>query len=580
MTATRPSLRRRLHPSRFARPLDGLIGALVCAVAACATGPAPTTALPESSNRYEDLVALFADWRAFERPPLRAGAPDYTAERMRAAHAELDTYRDRLDAIEPASWPIERQVDWHLVRAELNGFDFNCRVLQPWARDPAFYKSLWTYQSDVPDHEGPTHHTVLELWQYEFPLSTEDEARLAGELRGIPPLLEQARGNLTGNARDLFVAGIETLRAQGRDLGELRARVGGDAGGELLSALVAAQDATQGFVRWLEAEAPSKTGPSGVGKENYTWYLQNVHLVPLTWEDEVRLLTRELDRAWSSLRLEEARNRERPELDAAADPEAYDRKADAAATKLMAFLEDKQVMPVKANMEPALREHLGSFVPEAERNFFWITAHYDPTPLYTHFYHWWDLAQVRDEPHASPIRRGALLYNIFDSRCEGVATGVEEMFLHAGLHDDSPRSREIVWILLAQRAARGLGSLYAHANEMTMEEAGSVHIAWTPRGWMTTEPELLQFEQHLYLRQPGYGTSYVTGKYLFERLLAECGQQADERGEPFVLSDFFAEMNGAGCIPMSLIRWQMTGNDDEVRAMAGAASASLAGSRL
>ena len=63
----------------------------------------------------------------------------------------------------------------------------------------------------------------------------------------------------------------------------------------------------------------------------------------------------------------------------------------------------------------------------------------------------------------------------------------------------------------AQRAARGLGSLYAHANEMTMEEAGGVHMKWTPRGWMKTEKALLIFEQHLYLRQPGYGASYVTG---------------------------------------------------------------------
>ena len=87
---------------------------------------------------------------------------------------------------------------------------------------------------------------------------------------------------------------------------------------------------------------------------------------------------------------------------------------------------------------------------------------------------------------------------------EGTATGVEEMFMHAGLYDDNPRSREIVWIMLAQRAARGLGSLYAQANEMTMEEAGSIHMNWTPRGWMKTEPELRIFEQHLYLRQPGY----------------------------------------------------------------------------
>jgi hypothetical protein len=32
-----------------------------------------------SAGSYEDLTALFAEWRAFERPALREGAPDYTA---------------------------------------------------------------------------------------------------------------------------------------------------------------------------------------------------------------------------------------------------------------------------------------------------------------------------------------------------------------------------------------------------------------------------------------------------------------------------------------------------------------------
>ena len=63
----------------------------------------------------------------------------------------------------------------HYRGAELNGFDFNCRVLKPWARDPAFYQSVWTYQSDTPAHEGPTHHALVELWTYDFPLSAAEE---------------------------------------------------------------------------------------------------------------------------------------------------------------------------------------------------------------------------------------------------------------------------------------------------------------------------------------------------------------------------------------------------------------------
>ena len=524
-------------------------------------------AFGQGSAGYEELLQLFAEWREFESPPMLDGAPDYTAEGFAGRYEGFLTLRNRLHRLDPTGWPVPRQVDWHIVRAEMNGFDFNHRVLQPWVRDPAYYDTVWTERSDVPAHEGPTNHAVVELWTYEFPLSDSDEQRLIGELSVIPPLMQQAQQNLTGNARDLWVAGIRDIRAQRTKLDSLSARVANTASEELKSIIAESQTATDELVEWLEAEAPSKTGPSGVGKENYTWYQQNVHLVPLSWEDEVRLLKRELDRAWSSLKLEEQRNRDLPPMVAATNEAEYDAKADEAAARIMRFLEEQEIVTVVDYMEPALRAHLGSFVPEATRNFFAITAHYDPAPLFTHFWHWFELARMDLEPHESPVRQGAVLYNIFDSRNEGTATGVEEMFMHAGLYADSPRSRELVWIMVAQRAARGLGSLYAHANQMTMEEAGQVHMNWTPRGWMKTEPDLLIFEQHLYLRQPGYGSSYITGKYLLERTLADYSKQIEERGEKFQLSEFFDRLNAIDSIPISLARWEMTGLDDEIRAM-------------
>ena len=146
--------------------------------------------------------------------------------------------------------------------------------------------------------------------------------------------------------------------------------------------------------------------------------------------------------------------------------------------------------------------------------------------------------------------------------------------MHAGLYDDSPRSRELVWILMAQRAARGLGSLYAHANEITMEDAGRIHMDWTPRGWMKTEKELLIFEQHLYMRQPGYGTSYITGKYLLERTLADYAKLQETQDKEFRLMDFFDRLNSIDSIPISLGRWEMTGRDEDLR------SRNLGGARL
>ncbi len=516
-----------------------------------------------ATHAHADLVALFEDWRQFEKPPLLEGAPDYTAATTARRHRELKAYQARLMAFDVENWPVNQQVDWHLVRAEMNGMDFNIRVLEPWVRDPAFYTSVWTEQSDTPAHEGPTHHAPVELWTYDFPLGPQAETRLGAELATIPPLLQQARINLTGNARELWIAGIQNLRDQQAALVELAARTT-TAGEEFKAQLERATVATGEFVEWLEAQSTSKTGPSGIGKENYTWQLRNVHLVPLTWEEETALLQRELDRAVAMLLLEEHNNRELPLLVAIASPEEYRRRADQAVTRFSQFLRNEDILPDYAYIEPVLRAHTGAFVPQESRNFFDIVSHYELLALWTHWYHWFDLALMEAQPNPSPIRRGPLLYNIWDSRSEGMATGFEEMMMHAGLYADNPRARELVWIMLAARAARGLGSLYAQANLFTLQEARDFHVAHTPRGWMREDLDLLGFEQLLYLRQPGYGSSYVTGKYLIERLLGEMGRQS---GGKISLSDFFGQLDQQGLIPVSLIHWQLTGDGGQVRSM-------------
>ena len=520
---------------------------LAAATVALHAGQAPPS--------YERLLALFADFTAFERPALKNGAPDYSAAAVAARRTTLKTFQARLAAIEPKGWPVEQQVDHALVGALMNGLDFDLRVLRPWARDPAFYQSIWTAQSDTPAHEGPTHHAIIDIWTYPMPLSAADERRLTAALRTIPPLLAQARVNLVGNARDLWITGTGTMAQQVADLDALDKRVPA-AGGEFKAAIQAARTATSEFVQWLGRQAPAKTGPSGIGKEHYTWSLRNVQLVPLTWDDEVALLKRELARAHASLKLEEQRNRGLPSLPPAADAEDYQRRARAAVAKYMAFLKDKDVLTVTDYLRPAMLEHLGAFVPLERRNFFGIASHYEPMTLFAHWYHWFDHAWMKHTPHASPIRRGATPFNIWSTRAEGMATAMEELILHMGYYDDNPRAREIVWIMLAQRCARGLASLYAQANQFDIRQAKAFQVEWTPRGWMRPDLDLLNFEQQLYLRQPGYGTSYVTGKYQIDELIKDRAQQL---GDTFTMRRFFDEFNAAGVIPVSLVRWQMTG---------------------
>lgn len=534
---------------------------LLIAIFVASCQPTKKETPPKGASDYASLVNLFKEWRAFETPPMRDGAPDYTATTFEQRMPAFKKLQEKLLAMDTARWPIEHRVDWHLVWAEMNGFDFNHRVLQPWVRDPAYYATVKTERSDVPAHEGPTHHKTLELWTYQFPLSPEAKTKLIQELGVISPLNAQAKVNLTGNAKDLWIAGIRDIKTQSEDLATILQKQGANEHSDLVAAVNAAIQSTDELASWLEKEAASKTGSSGIGKENYTWYLQNVHLVPMTWEDEVLLLKRELVRAWTGLKLEEHRNRKLPLLTPAETPEAFAALTERAAKSLMNFLEKDEILTVKDYFEPALREHLGSFVPAEKRNFFIIGLHHDPRPLYSHFYHWFELARMDREPHKSEIRKGPLLYNIFDTRNEGTATAVEEMFMQAGLYNDDPRVKEIVYIMIAQRAARGLGSLYAHANQLTMEEAGKIHSEYTPRGWMKTEKKLLLFEQHLYMRQPGYGSSYITGKYLLETALADFAKMKESKNEEFKIKDFLDQVNANDCIPISLINWQMTGNE-------------------
>lgn len=539
---------------------------LGCAIALAVGCGGPSSAPVATSTSYDDLVALFRDWRAFQPAQIVDGVPDYRPAAMAAQQRGLATYERRLAAIDVTGWPIPRQVDYHIVRAEMNGLDFDHRVLKPWANDPAFYTTFFNEESDQPAREGNFARGAVEAWKYTWPLDAASVAEITAGLREIPPLLTQAQTNLTGSGKDLWAYGARAMRAQSADLGAFAARLTDPSMKTLVEDVARARAATDAFATWVESQAATKSGPSGIGVDNYDWYLKNVQLVPYTWRDEVTLMERELGRAQASLVLEEARNAGEPPAVAIASAADYARRASAAVTDYMAFLKDRDVLTVRDDMDAALRPRPGTFVP-APREFFTEVNHYDPEVMLTHDYHWFDKARMVHDPHASPIRRGALLYNIFITRTEGHATAWEELMLEAGMFDRHPRSRELVYILIAERAARALGDLHMHARTATLEEASAAACANTPRGWLSLTGQLVRGEQHLYLRQPAYGTSYLIGKAQIERLI---GDRKRQLGSAFTLRKFMDEYDAAGLIPISLIRWELTGElSDDLRAVLG-----------
>lgn len=540
---------------------------LALALAAPLSAPASAAAVQSPASDHQSLVKLFADWRAFNHPTIVRGRPDYSAAAMTAKAQGLAGFKERLAAIDTKGWSASRRGDYRLVEAEMNGLDFFLRVLRPWARDPGFYQTIFAEMSDVPAHEGPSAEPNIDLWKYKWPLSKADDTRLTEQLSAVPALLADAKVNLTGSqAHDLWAYGDRAFNEQAEALAALQAGdlslndLGGrrtislaGASPQLRAAVVSARTATEQFAAWIKAEAPRRAGPSGVGKDNYNWYLKHVLLSPLDFDQQQVLLQRELDRSLASLRLEEVRNRAAPPIPELRDPAAYKRMALAREERMYRLLVDAGFIVDKPYYRSALFGQLGDYTPPGKRNFFTHVTALDPLPLSSHQFHWIELARLVLEPHPSPIRDTPPLFNIYAERSEGFATAMEEVLMQAGLYDDEPHGRELVWAMLANRAARGLASLRVQANEIGLDEAGKFHAGWTPRGWSDASSRLVGFEQLLYLRQPGYGPSYVVGKASLDRLLALASHRAEVERKTFSAPRTFAKIWASSIVPPVII---------------------------
>ena len=512
-----------------------------------------------TSQRYEDLLAFWKEFREFQKPRIAAGVPDYTAPAMAAQAARIQEFRDRLAAIDPKSWPIARRADYEIVRAELNGLAFDHRVLRPWSRDPSFYAILENSGPDVPAREGAQVFGCLCLADFIFPLGAKDASGLREKLAAIPGLLAQAKANLTEDARDLYVMGIRLKKEEAAGLDRLAKRIAG-ANPEIIPLIDAAKSAADDFRGWLEHKLPGLKAPSGIGRAEFDWYQKNVHLVPYTWDEQYAIVQRELARSLAYLKLEEHRNRRLPPLPLPASREEQQARMKKGVAAFLDFLRTQDIFTVTEDM--TLSDAVGGLAPPERRDFFNQVEYRDVLPLRTHSVHW--LEKAREKHNTHPIRGVPLLYNIWDSRAEGFATAFEEMMMGAGLFDKNPRSRELVYILLAFRAVRAMTDLKLHSNEWTLEDAIKYAVKTTPYGWVLPEGGTIWTDLKIYLHQPGYGTSYVVGKVQIEKLMADYAQQ---RGEPFVLKVFLEEMFGKGLIPQSLVRWEMTGLDDEMTSL-------------
>jgi hypothetical protein len=307
------------------------------------------------------------------------------------------------------------------------------------------------------------------------------------------------------------------------------------------------------FRDWLQKSGMD--APAGIGRENYEWYLQNVLYMPFTMEDIATIGDRELHRGWAFLELEHNKNRDVPILEPAASAEEYQQRIQEADEQIRRFIREEGILTIP--------DYVGEFGhnvpwierPDGRRNFWEQIQYRDPRPDHVHAVipgHRFDM--LVKEHDKRPIRGP-----YFDSgRIEGWALYLEEMFLQAGLLDDLPRTRELFYIFQIARAVRNRADVGLHSNEFTIQDAAQYMIDRTPM----MDDNVARVDAEIYLREPAYGISYQMGKIQIEQLLAD---RALQLGDRFSLKEFHDQFLAAGMIPISLIRWEMTGLDDEVR---------------
>lgn len=516
---------------------------------------------------YQQLVELLDDFLEFRDPQGRqprqiirdvAGqsidpVADYSEENTAWQSEQMRQFQERIERLDVTTWPLAQQVDYLAVRSRLDQYQFTLQRTRPWARDPGFYVDR-----------------MLRVTFTDLPLEGEALDSFLKQVRAVPVLVAEARKHLDDVAADyadLAIHNLNTSDGVGHGypyrakppagvLGwydDLLERAAGQPA--LLEDIRAARAAVRGFDAWLKQKRPGWTAPAGVGEAAFDWYLRHVKLMPWTSAEIVVLGQRELDRLWADYALERHRNRDLPELEPAVSAEDYQQRIAATDKHIRAFLEQQSIITVPDYIGE-LDTNAPWIVRPSGRNFWEEIQFRDPSPDHLHAVipgHRFDGLLAEHIGH--PVR-GKIYSN---ARVEGWATYLEEAMMQAGLFEELPRVRELIQIFGIFRAARVPADVWLQTRRMNVEQVIDYWLQRVP----FLDRSVARVDAEIYLRRPpGYGIGYTIGSLQVQRLLADRKRQL---GDEFDLKAFHDSLMTSGRLPLSLLRWEMTGLDDEVR---------------
>lgn len=534
------------------------------------------TAAP--NEKLQSLARDFWTWRAqmapfsgddvnrMERP---GGTRDWSRAAIDRRLADLAAFEKRWKALEEKDAPIPEQVDYRLIGSALARVHWELEVNPRWKRDPNFYLD----QTLTP---------LAEALTVPGPYDAASSHEVLTRLQNTPSILASGTENLAQSPKPfatVAIAALEKIRPRLEAMATALQSVTTLSAAELKAATSAAADALEKFQHDLQNRLPALPEKTALGREAYLFFLKNVALNPYTPEEMLAMGRQEWDRAVAFEAFEAQRNRNVPQLALAKDIESWQRDEAAKEKQIRGFLETHGILTVPDWLQhytfrptPAYLQPLDGFTelddftspsrlqqdciryvnqPSPNAGYFMRATAADPRPLTVHEGipgHYFQLCL--SWKHPDPIRR-----HYYDSGAnEGIGFYAEEMMLQAGLFDDSPHSREIIYNFIRLRALRVEVDVKLALGDFTLEQAAKYLEQKVPMDSGTARAEAIAFSTG-----PGQALTYQIGKLQITKLLSEARLA---QGDKFDLRAFHDFVWKNGNVPIALQRWEYLGKAD------------------
>jgi uncharacterized protein (DUF885 family) len=538
----------------------------------------------DSTAPLQKLADDFWEWRAkyapftgddvnrIERP---GGMRDWSRGAIDNHRKELGEFEARWKQIDPSGWPIPDQVDYRLIGSALSRVRWELDINPRWKRDPNFYIE----QTLTP---------IVEALTVPAPYNEARSQEILTRVKNIRSILQQAAENLDRPPAPFATVAIQALDGVRERLRKMAAALVSSTTvkeQELSSAAEQAADALEKFQQQLKEKLPTLPQQTALGRDTYIFFLRNVALMPFSPEELLAMGRQEWNRAVAFETYERERNKDVRPLSLAKDVPSWIKDAATKELAIREFLDKHGILTVPDwiqhyTLRPIpeylrvlgfgenddftspsrLNENCVRYVSEPSQNlsYFWRATAQDPRPITVHEGvpgHYFQLCL--SWKHEDPIRR-----HYYDSGAnEGIGFYAEEMMLQAGLFDDSPHTREIIYNFMRLRALRVEVDVKLALGQFTLEQAAKYLQEKVPMDQQTARQEAIAFSTG-----PGQAMTYQIGKLQIIKFLAEARRQ---QGDNFNLRVFHDFVWKNGNVPISLQRWEYLSLADDVPKMSG-----------